>query len=364
MDISSFVKTASSIPPHIAILLRGQTGIGKSAIVAQIGKSVNKPVIDVRGSTMSEGDTGGYPDIESMKETGVMTFCMPAWFVRCCKEPVILFLDEMNRSLPQVQQSFFQIVLDRMLGNDKDGNPYQIHPETQVIAAVNHGAEYDVNDIDPALLRRFWTCDIEPDYDSWKDWAKASGVNDIIIEFLQTRSKHFAPSPSDIEPGKVFPTPASWTRFAETLDFSGLSDKMMEDKSSDIKATVYNLAAGFLGVEAAIEFSDYVEKYKTFVTPENVLDSYSRFKSKISKLTNDRINALIEQLGEHAKSNDWNVTQAQNAAIFAKSISEEMLIHFWSEVTKSKNIETIQKFHTYIGDYLVDVVNNNKDIVK
>ena len=30
-------------------------------------------------------------------------------------------LDELNRSLPGVQQSFFQLVLDRALGNDKNG---------------------------------------------------------------------------------------------------------------------------------------------------------------------------------------------------------------------------------------------------
>jgi hypothetical protein len=361
MDISSFVKTAASIPPHIAILLRGSTGIGKSAIVNQIGKKVNKPVIDVRGSTMSEGDVIGYPDLEGMKVNNVMTFCMPSWFARCCKEPVILFLDEMNRSLPQVQQAFFQIVLDRMLGNDKDGIPYEIHPETQVIAAINYGAEYDVNDIDPALLRRFWTCDIEPDLSTWMDWARDNNIDFMITEFLRTRSKHFAPSPATIEPGKVFPTPASWTRLDETFKFSNID---LTSKSQSNKSLVFNLASGFLGAEAAIEFSDFVEKYENIVTPEDVLNSFPRFKDKINNMTNDRINGLIEQLGEHAKTNNWNVTQAENASIFAKSISEEMLIHFWAEITKGKNIETIQKVHKFLGDYLVDVVNSNKDIAK
>ena len=83
---------------------------------------------------MSEGDVQGYPDIEGMKEKGIMTFCMPSWFVRACNEPVVLFLDEFNRGLRSVQQSFFQIVLDRQLGNDENGNPYNIHPETRIFA--------------------------------------------------------------------------------------------------------------------------------------------------------------------------------------------------------------------------------------
>ena len=107
MNINTFTEIASSLPPHIAVLMRGGTGVGKSSITGSIAKSINLPLIDVRGSTMSEGDTGGYPDIEGMKSNGVMTFCMPAWFIRACNEPVVLFLDELNRSLPAVQQSFF-----------------------------------------------------------------------------------------------------------------------------------------------------------------------------------------------------------------------------------------------------------------
>lgn len=360
MNISSFTEIAASIPPHIAILMRGQTGIGKSAIAKQVADKKNLVLIDVRGSTMSEGDVIGYPDIEAMKTNGVMTFCMPSWFMRACKEPVVLFLDELNRSLPQVQQAFFQIVLDRALGNDKNGLPYTLHPETQVIAAVNHGSEYDVNEMDPALLRRFWTCDIDPSVDTWILWAKDNGVPFIITEFLKTRSTHFSPSPANIDPGKVFPTPASWTRLAETLSWVNFD---IDNKSNFTKEFIYNIASGFVGIEAAVEFADYVEKYESDVTPENVLDSFNRYKDKISQMTNDRINGLIERIGEHASQNNWNVTQGKNAAAFAKTISEEMLVHFWSEVTKSKNIETIQQFHKNIGDYLVSVVNNNKDIV-
>jgi hypothetical protein len=44
-------------------------------------------------------------------------------------------------------------------------------------------------------------------------------------------------------------------------------------------------------------------------------------------------------------------------------ISEEMLIHFWSCVTKAKNINSIQKFHKEIGQYVVEVVNSNRDLL-
>ena len=360
MNINTFIDIAKDLPPHIAVLIRGGTGIGKSAITGQIAQGISLPLIDVRGSTMSEGDVGGYPDIESMKENGVMTFCMPAWFIRACKEPVVLFLDEVNRSLPGVQQSFFQLVLDRQLGNDADGNPYNLHPETRVFAAVNHGAEYDVNEMDPALLRRFWTVDLTADIDNWITWASKNGIDNLIIDFLKTRSTNFAPDASTMEPGQVFPTPASWTRLDESFKHMNVD---IESMGKSNKSLIFNVASGFVGTPVAIEFADYVEKYESNVTPEDVLDRFDDVKDRIDSLSNDRINLLIERIAEHGRQNNWTVTQAENAAKLGKNISEEMLIHMWGKVSDTKNLPTIQNFHKFIGKHLVEVVNTNKNLL-
>ena len=358
MNIKSFLKIVKNLPPHHAVLMRAGTGVGKSSLVAQIAEEVELPLIDVRASIMYEGDTQGYPDIEGMKEKGIMTFCMPAWFVRACNEPVVLFLDEFNRGLPAVQQSFFQIVLDRQLGNDENGMPYNIHPETRIFAAINHGNEYDVNEMDPALLRRFWTIDLKPSKDDWINWAKSKNVDNLIIEFLRTRSSHLFVNLEKVKPGNVFPTPASWARLDEVLKYTGV-DLMEDRKSFDI----FNTAIGFIGQEAAVEFADFVKKYEVVVTPEELLRSFKNCEHKLKTMSNDRINSLIERLGEHSASNNWTVSQAKNAAKLGKMISEEMMIHFWSKVTGGKNIDSIQKFHKEIGQYVVEIVNNNRDLL-
>ena len=359
MDIKSFKKIASNLPPHIAILMRAQTGIGKSNVVSQIAEDIKLPLIDVRGSTMSEGDVGGYPDIEGMKEKGIMTFCMPSWFVRACNEPVVLFLDELNRSLPTVQQSFFQIVLDRQLGNDENGNPYNIHPETRVFAAINHGAEYDVNEIDPALLRRFWTIDLDASFEDWEVWAKDNNVNEMIISFLKTRKSHLAPDPSTIQPGNVFPTPASWARLDESIKFINID---LLNKSKENISTLFSLTQGFIGKETAIEFVDYIKKFEISVSVKDILESFDKCKDKLKKMSNDSINSLIERLGEHSGSNEWNLSQGKNVSRLSEVISDEMLVHLWSCVSKARNIKSIQSFHHHIGTKLVDIINNNKDL--
>ena len=91
MDIQTFQSVAHALPSEMAILMRGPTGIGKSFLAKAVADEKGLPFLDVRLSTMSEGDVAGYPDLEAMKETGVMTFCMPSWFMRACKEPCLLY---------------------------------------------------------------------------------------------------------------------------------------------------------------------------------------------------------------------------------------------------------------------------------
>ena len=108
MNVNSFMNVAPKLPAQISVLMRGPTGIGKSQLAKQVADELGLPFIDIRGSTMQEGDVIGYPDLEGMKESGVSSFCLPAWYVRGCKEPVVIMLDELNRSLHGVMQSFCQ----------------------------------------------------------------------------------------------------------------------------------------------------------------------------------------------------------------------------------------------------------------
>ena len=363
MNIKTFFNTVKHFPPSQAILMRGGTGIGKSQIARQIADYHNVPLIDVRGSTMSEGDTGGYPDIEAMKENGVMTFVMPSWFVRACREPVVLLLDELNRSLRGVQQSFFQLVLDREMGNDKDGNPYRLNPETRVIAAVNHGSEYDVNDMDPALLRRFYVADLECQVKDWLGWAKNNNIHEIIMDFIAQYHEHLVVDPSSVEPGQVIPTPASWHSFNNVLDYAKISlDDFAGSKSRPTK--IFNIASGFLGQETSITFTEFVQKYNNTITPLNVIDEWSKYKEKIESLSSDKLNALISKIANHFADNEWTISQAENAAKFAKIITHEMLIHFWSELTSTNNLPNIRKVHKFMANYVVEVVNTNKELLK
>ena len=360
LDIKTFKMVAPKLPAEIAILMRGPTGVGKSHLAKQCSMVLDLPFIDVRGSTMSEGDVGGYPDIEGMKDSGVMTFCMPSWFMRACAEPVVLMLDEMNRALPGVQQSFFQLVLDRELGNDKNGVPYKLHPETRVYAAVNHGAEYDVNDMDPALLRRFWVCDLEPTHHDWLEWAAGAEIDPVLRDFIGQHPEHLRVDPGQVESGTICPNPASWHRVDTSLKHMGMAPAEVAGNARP--EGFYALCLGMVGTEAGIAFSDFVENYESVVTAVDVLDNWDEKKDGILELPNDRLNALIEKLKENCKDNMWTVSQAANVGALAEAIPGEMMVSLWNAVSSTQVLENIQKLHHLIGKKIVAAVQTSRNL--
>ena len=360
MDIKTFNIVAPNLPADIAVLMRGPTGVGKSHLGKAVAEANGLPFIDVRLSTMSEGDVAGYPDIEGMKESGIMTMCMPSWFIRACREPVVLMLDEMNRALPGVQKSAFQLVLDRELGNDKDGTPYKLHPETRIIAAVNHGAEYDVNDMDPALLRRFWVCDLVPTADDWITWANDKGIDAVLVDFIRQHPEHLRVDPTEVEPGTVCPNPASWHRINDAL-------VAMQMAPADVAGNkrpdgFYAVALGMVGTEAAIAFTDFVEGYEMVLSAEDVLNDYDAKRDTVKGLGNDRVNALIEKLRNHCVDNKWTQKQANNVAAFAKDLPGEMMVSLWNGLSATQQMQNIQKMHKLIGQEVVKAVQTSRNL--
>ena len=359
MDIKTFQLVASKLPPEMAILMRGPTGVGKSYLGKAIADEEAKPFIDVRLSVMSEGDVGGYPDIEGMKETGVMTFCMPSWFMRACSEPVVLMLDEMNRALPGVQQSAFQLVLDRELGNDKNGVPYRLHPETRIVAAVNAGAEYDVNEMDPALLRRFWVCDIIPTSEDWIIWAQDEGIDEILVDFIRQNPAHLRVDPTQVEPGTVAPNPASWHRLDTTYKHAGMAPVTVAGSRPD---GFYALATGFVGTEAAIALTDFVENYELVLSAEDILDRWSEIEDRIGELNASGHSALIEKLATNCKDTKWKARQAKNVARYAEVLSGELMVSLWNSCSKTQNLPNIKQLHGILGTKIVTAVQASRKV--
>jgi len=342
MDIKTFIKTAAALPPDISLMVRGPHGIGKSQIFRQVASILgfsDGDFIDRRLSQMTEGDLLGLPELTD----GVTRFCPPDWFMAACKGPKALLLDEYNRATPEVLQTAMQITLDREL------NGWKLHPETRVYAAVNASPEYSVNELDPAQADRFWTIDLEPTVEDWIIWAQGAGVDDVMVDFIRQNPGHLRHS-GVIEPGKVYPSQRSWDRLDRSLKKAGIS---LVDSAGSAPEMLYPIALGFVGVEAAITLRDFVKNYESILSAEDVLIRWKETKPKISKLTADKQNALMEKLIVSCKKGQWTPEQAQNVAAFAKAVSAEMTISFFNKVMETNQIENIRNLHKLIGPEII-----------
>lgn len=360
IDINTLQKIAPRLPAEMSIMLRGPTGIGKSQVVKAIAKSLGLPVIDVRGSTMDEAKVTGIPDFEAGKAFKKAMFLLPSWYVRACQEPVVLFLDEMNRANPQVLQAFFQVVLDRCLGNDTNGDPMPLHSETRVYAAINFGSEYDVQEMDPALVRRFWTVDIEPDHVQWCNWAADRGMSSVLIDFVRQNPVHWRvdPAAGKVAPGQILPNPASWDRFAISMNHMDVN--LDEASGKKDEGIIYNVCRGFVGTEAAIAFVSFLEKYQNIITAEQLLNGEVE-ASKLKKLKQADMSALIEKLGRHCSENSWNNTQVNNLINwYRNNLPGELKVMLYNTLISTNKLENVRHVHKHIGLEIVDMINKAK----
>ena len=349
MQIKTFNHVAEAVSTESSILIRGPHGIGKSQLVHQLGEKLNLDVIDRRLSQMSEGDMVGLPELVD----GVTRFCPPDWYVKACKSPCILLLDEINRATPEVMQAAFLIVLDREL------NGHTLHEDTRIVACVNASADYQVNEMDPALLDRFWVVDLEPTVDDWIEWAKSRGVDSVIVDFIRQNHAHLRHEGS-IEPGKVYPSPRSYERLDTVLKSAGMAPESLAGTKPT--SGFYATCLGFIGTEASISLNDFVKAYEFQVSADDVLNNFDNVKEKIKQLSNDKINSVYIKIVDNCKGSEWTVDQASNVHKFSKLLSGESMVALWNGVMESGVVNNITKLHKFMGQDVVEAVSQARNL--
>ena len=356
IDFKSFLQCA----PHVIkvrkpILIRGRHGIGKSEVVYQIAESLDLPVVERRASQMTEGDLLGMPSPEMIEINGQQAsqFRPFAWFIQACTEPVVLFLDEVDRATTEVRQGIFELTDSRKLAG------WTLHDDTVVIAAVNggeHGSQYQVNEMDPAELDRYTVFDVEPSVEDWLDWAKEN-VNGVVWDFVNQNRNHLEHS-DDFEPNKVYPSRRSWKRLSDCL-----VDACLLEEASPV---LFNLSCGFVGFEASVAFNDFIKNYERQVTVEDVIDN-----GEIEKTNEFDINdhsALIEKMeAKEIFKTALEDKQIQNLANYFVSLPSECCMKLWTALGNGE-LENTTKLHQAtttdgkkVASHLVEILTGKSE---
>ena len=346
-------KTFNAVAPLVAavrkpILLRGRHGVGKSCVVYQTAAGLGLPVVERRASQMTEGDLVGLPVIDG----NTTTFNPPDWFKQACDEPVLLFLDEVDRATAEVRQGIFELTDSRKL------NGHVLHQDTLVFAAVNggeHGEQYQVGEMDPAELDRWTVFDVEPSVEDWLGWAKEN-INEIVWDFINQNHNHLEHK-GDFEPNKVYPSRRSWDRFNECAVQAGL---LLDDNRKAGLGTLYELGCAFVGFEAAVAFRDFAEKYESQVTWEQVV-----VEGQIDKTAQFGINdhsALVEKMeASNVFADELPADQIGNVANYFLTLPSEVAMKLWTVMGNGELKNTIALHQTDgVSGYIVELLTGKE----
>jgi len=329
VDFKTFISLAPAVSKAgLPVILRGRHGVGKSQVVYQIAKNMGLPVVERRASQMTEGDLVGLPSVDGDRTS----FNPPDWFKQACEQPVVLFLDEVDRAVLEVRQGIFELTDSRKL------NGHHLHADTVVFAAVNggeHGEQYQVNEMDPAELDRYSVWDIEPTVEDWLSWAK-DNVDSLVWDFINQNRSHLEHS-GDYEPNKVYPSRRSWDRLNQVLKGADL----LENAGPEMFA----LSTSFVGFEAAVAFNDYAKNYERVVSVEQLLNG-ERVEALAAMSLNEHC-AMIEKLeAEEICKAEFSEEHINNLASYFVSLPSEAAMKLWGVISQAGVQENVVKFHS------------------
>jgi hypothetical protein len=227
------------------VFIWGGPGLGKSSIVKKLAAVRSIPLQDVRALLLDPVDLRGLPYVADGRSKWAIPDFLPA------DGAGILFLDELNAAPAMVQAAFYQLVLDRRLGE------YTLPDGWVIIAAGNRDGDRAHTTRMPTPLRnRFVHLDFEVDAQEWSEWAIGAGIRPEVIAFIRFRPQLL--SVFDRE-ANAFPSPRSWEFVSRILD------------SGPDASVEHEMFAGTVGTGAATEFSGFLRMFRELPNIDAIL---------------------------------------------------------------------------------------------
>lgn len=285
VNTTELIRLLDIVPAEQNIMLVGKHGIGKSEILTNYYSQKGMPVVALFLGQMSDpGDLIGIPT--KNEKTGKTDFMPPYWFPLDGK-PIVLFLDELNRARPEILQTIMDLALNRKLAGKRlpDGS--------RIISAVNAGNQYQLTDLDPALVSRFNIVNFCPTVQEWLLWAQENDLDRRIIDFIQEN-----PIWLDKEPDAKENADTGLDKTPDRRGWKRVSDVIKE--VPDIGGVVTKVISSIVGVKAASEFLNNVSS-KKIVSGKEVLSALEKIKDKLEEyelhplsVVNDSIYRYLE----------------------------------------------------------------------
>lgn len=330
MNSKLTMKILANMPVDKSIMLRAKHGVGKSSVVKLSAKQQGIGFHDVRLSQCEVGDIKGLPHLDV--EKGITTFLKPYWWPRDPSSKGILFFDELNRASKDVLQAVFEICLDRRLDGEKLPDGWR------VVTAINSDDEYDVVELDPALLDRWFVIDFNPTPKEWIEWARSSDIDEVIIEFIGRNPNLLDPPVGNLESGRVYPSRRSWVSLSDTIKAMSITD------GSD--GILTQVTKGWVGRDIAPLFEKFLTSEFSQLKASDVLDRFEQSKDRIEAACSDIevIAALADSVMAEIRKRPKNkLTEEnfENLKKFVMSVNKEVIASMWPKILNEEKTKRV-----------------------
>ena len=300
----------------ITPLVSGRHGIGKSQMVKSIAKELGGVCITIEGGTLKEGEITGLP-YQFKDENGQIRFrFLPYYAVERIQaeekrlfelsgrtvaqemlsgdenryamndltpqekitallsgkvRPVILFIDEINRTENSVYKELMNILLTRSV------NGYEFPWWVFFVGAMNPSTQnsvYATNEMDPAQLDRFIKIKVGDNTKEWLSYGKTAGIDPRILSFIKDNPKCLSSTAKDLDDEeKPEPSPRGWDMVDTLLSSEEMLRPFFTDKENDPKTVekdMKNLVAAKLGASVATMFFASIVSKARALMPEEI----------------------------------------------------------------------------------------------
>lgn len=389
----------------ITPLISGKHGIGKSAIVKTVAKDLGGTCITIEGGTLKEGEITGLPyQYENAQGEAQFKF-LPYYAVERIQEqekllfeqagktieendvlsgtenryaqndlapqkkidlllsgkvkPVIIFVDEINRTENTVYKELMNILLTKTV------NGYQFPWWVFFVGAMNPSTQnsvYATNEMDPAQLDRFLKLKVTSNTSEWIRYGKKAGISPAILQFIKENPKCLSESAAELDDEeKPTPSPRGWDMVDTILSSEPLLQPFFTAKENSENVVAKDMkelvAAKLGGTVATMYFASLVEKVNAFTAEEVFADDekLSTVAPAMKKMpVAKRVQTCDAVLGFLEENLDFLILDTKGFSKMKQQLST--LISVLDASTKLLFAQKIAAGKTAGGDDLIEVL--------
>ena len=393
--------------PNLALtpLISGKHGIGKSAMIKSIASDLGGVCITIEGGTLKEGEITGLP-YQYKDENGMTKFrFLPYYAIERIQNeekrlfeaaggvidensaltgdenryamnnlsanerveairsgrirPVIIFIDEINRTENSVYKELMNILLTRSV------NGYQFPWWVLFVGAMNPSTQnsvYATNEMDPAQLDRFLKIKVDDNSSEWLKFGKETGISPQILSFIKDNPKCLSSNSKELDDEeKPTPSPRGWDMVDTLMKSEPMLRCFFTEKENDPKVVekdMKNLVSAKLGGSVATMFFASLVSQTRALMPEEILaddESLTQCKPSLEKMSAAKKVQTCDLMLDFLKENvEFMMLDTAGFEKFKKQLS--VLVKTLDSSTRLLFAQNIAATSTQDGNSLIELL--------